>query len=107
MKPADPAGARSRKRAAASRKRFRQASSVTTKADAKTKQSRVIAMLRRPVGATVAAVMAATGWQPHTVRAFLARVIRGRLGLALVAEKSDGERIYRIRDGRARKRGGA
>jgi hypothetical protein len=37
-----------------------------------TKQQAVITLLRRPEGATIAQVMDATGWQPHTVRGFLA-----------------------------------
>jgi hypothetical protein len=50
----------------------------------------------RPSGATIAIVTRSTGWQPHTVRAFLAAVVRKKLGLRLESEKSDGERVYRI-----------
>lgn len=37
-----------------------------------TKQQQVLALLRRPEGATVAQIAEATGWQPHTVRGFFA-----------------------------------
>ena len=65
------------------------------------KQARVIEMLRRRQGATVAAIMKATGWQPHSVRGFLAGVVRRKLGLALVSEKSDDERVYHIAAGKS------
>ena len=60
------------------------------------KQSRVLAMLRSPGGATIAAVMKATGWQPHSVRGFLAGVVRKRLKLELGSTKVDGNRVYQI-----------
>jgi hypothetical protein len=44
--------------------------------------------------------MRSTGWQPHTVRGFLAAVVRKKLGLRLESEKADGERVYRIVDGK-------
>jgi len=37
-----------------------------------TKQEQVLAMLRRPEGATVARIAEATGWAQHTVRSFSA-----------------------------------
>lgn len=69
------------------------------------KQDRVLAMLRRKEGTTIAAVMKATGWQPHSVRGFLAGVVRKKLRLNLSSEKSDGIRIYRIADGKRIKAG--
>jgi hypothetical protein len=53
-------------------------------------------MLRRPGGASIAAIMQSTGWQPHSVRGFFAGVVRKRLGLKLESAKADGERVYRI-----------
>jgi hypothetical protein len=40
--------------------------------------------------------MRATGWQPHSVRGLFAGVVRNKLGLNLVSEKTGKKRIYRI-----------
>jgi hypothetical protein len=69
------------------------------KAEPGTKQSRVIAMLQSPGGVTIAAMMKATSWQQHSVRGFLAGVVRKRLKLKLGSKKIDGERVYRITGG--------
>jgi hypothetical protein len=68
---------------------------------ANSKQAWVLALLCGPSGGTIATVTRSTGWQPHTVRAFLAAVVRKKLGLKLESEKTDGERVYRIVAGKA------
>src|SRR5262249_8802832 len=60
------------------------------------KQARVVAMLKAPAGATMDAMMKATGWQQHSVRGFLAGVVRKRLKLKLGSKKIDGKRVYHI-----------
>jgi Protein of unknown function (DUF3489) len=66
-----------------------------------TKHARIVAMLRTPLGATIAAIMTATDWQQHSVRGFLAGVVRKKLGLDLVSEQTDKGRVYRIKDSKA------
>ena len=63
---------------------------------AESKQARIIDLLQSPAGATIAAVMKATDWQSHSVRGFLAGVVRKRLKLKLGSAKVDGQRVYRI-----------
>ena len=65
------------------------------------KKARVLGLLRRPSGATIASLMQSTGWQQHSVRGFLAGVVRRKLGLKLESEKSQGARVYRIVAGKA------
>jgi Protein of unknown function (DUF3489) len=65
------------------------------------KHARIIAMLRAPAGTTIAAIMTATDWQQHSVRGFLAGIVRKKLDLNLVSELTDKGRIYRIKDGKA------
>ena len=62
-----------------------------------TKQATLIAMLRAPDGATIEEIMAATGWQSHTVRGAMAGALKKKLGLEVISEKVDGRgRVYRL-----------
>ena len=61
------------------------------------KQAQVIALLRRPEGATLEALMEATGWRRHTVRGAISGALKKKLGLAVAAETAPGRgRVYRI-----------
>lgn len=63
-----------------------------------TKRDRILAMLRSPSGASLSALAEETQWQPHSVRGFLAGVVRKKLGLNLVSAPTEQGRIYRITD---------
>ena len=84
--------------AAKSRSKAKHAKPVTRHKTPRSKQAAVLALLRRPNGTTITAIMEATGWQAHSVRGFLAGVVRKKLGLTLHSEKTDGERVYRVTD---------
>jgi hypothetical protein len=62
------------------------------------KKAHIIAMLRAPGGATIEAMARAANWQPHSMRGFLAGVVRKKLGLTLVSADAENGRVYRITD---------
>jgi hypothetical protein len=55
-------------------------------------------MLRAPGGATIEAMARAAQWQPHSVRGFLAGVVRKKLGLTLASADGENGRVYQITD---------
>lgn len=62
-----------------------------------TKQAALISMLRAPDGATIAEIVAATGWQSHTVRGAMSGALKKKLGLEVTSEKVEGRgRVYRL-----------
>lgn len=69
--------------------------------DQPSKQDLVLGLLRRQEGATISAIMKTTGWQQHSVRGFLAGVVRKKLKLRLTSRDDDnGKRVYRIASGK-------
>ena len=78
------------------RQRPRAASQPT--AGSESKKAHIIAMLRAPGGVTIEAMARAAKWQPHSVRGFLAGVVRKKLGLTLVSADAENGRVYRITD---------
>ncbi|MBA3518051.1 MAG: DUF3489 domain-containing protein [Rhizobiales bacterium] len=62
-----------------------------------TKQAKLVAMLQSPHGASLDEIVAATGWQDHTVRGAIAGALKKKLGLTITSEKVEGRgRVYRI-----------
>jgi hypothetical protein len=73
-----------------------QAASATSSGAKVSKKEIVLGMLREADGTPIAAIMAATGWQEHSVRGFFAAVVKKKLKLNLVSQKVGGDRVYRI-----------
>ena len=64
--------------------------------DRLSKQDGVIAMLRRPEGATIDEVVSVTGWQRHTVRGVFSGTLKKKLRLTIASAKEERGRVYRI-----------
>ena len=81
---------------------IREHASVTPEAKqptqrAGTKQAMLIALLQRPEGASIAEIVAATGWMSHTSRGAISGVLKKKLGLDVTSEKVDGRgRTYKL-----------
>ena len=56
----------------------------------------LVALLRRPGGADISDMMAATGWQEHSVRGAIAGALKKKRGFPIISEKAEGPRRYRI-----------
>ena len=64
------------------------------------KLKRLTALVKRKRGATLSELMAATGWQAHSVRGAISGNLRKKLGLTVVLEEIEGRgRVYRIVSG--------
>ena len=63
---------------------------------AATKSERITMLLRRAMGASIAEIVGATGWQHHSIRGFISGTIGKRKGLTITSGKINGERRYRI-----------
>ncbi len=67
---------------------------MTTKTDASTKAAMVTKILSREKGATVLEIAKATGWQPHSCRAFLTGL--RKKSPVIKEQRPDGKLAYRI-----------
>jgi hypothetical protein len=61
------------------------------------KTAKVIELLRQPTGASLKAIMVATGWQVHSVRGFISGQLGKKMGLRVRSFQRDGERVYAIK----------
>ena len=62
-----------------------------------TKQAQIIELLQRPEGASIAEIIAATGWQVHSVRGMISGALKKKLGLSVTSVKEQGRgSVYRI-----------
>lgn len=68
--------------------------SKTRASKEQTKAARILALLEKPEGATLKAIMAATGWQAHSVRGFISGQLVKKMGLRVKSTRRDGERVY-------------
>jgi len=62
------------------------------------KGAQILALIRRPKGATLSELAKLTGWQNHSIRGFLSGAIGKKMGLTLQSTKrEDGERVYSLK----------
>ena len=65
--------------------------------ETKTKTASLLGLLARTEGASLDEMQSLSGWQPHSVRGFLAGAVKKKLGLKLTSKKSgDGARRYHV-----------
>jgi hypothetical protein len=65
---------------------------------AESKGAQILALIRRPKGATLAELAKVTGWQNHSIRGFLSGTVGKKMGLAVESTKrEDGGRVYSIK----------
>ena len=94
--PAAPAAHGAPKKAKAAKGATRQDAAPTAREGSK--KAIVLDMLKRPAGATLADIMAATSWQAHSVRGFISGSLSKNMGLQIESSKREnGERVYSIR----------
>jgi len=90
-------GAKPKKTAKASKKVVARERKTTTPRP-ESKGAKILALIRRPKGATLAELAKLTGWQNHSIRGFLSGAVGKKMGLTVdSARREDGERVYSIK----------
>ncbi len=91
-----PKKAKSAKKAKVAKKPLTRAKKADSAGDG-SKAAKIIDLLKRPNGATLAEIMKATNWQAHSVRGFISGSLGKKMGLTVVsAKRADSERVYSI-----------
>jgi len=81
---------------AASKATVKKQPKTTTKI-AVTKQAKIITLLQRQKGATLAELGKLSGWQEHSLRGFMSGTLKKRMGFTVTSEQnSKGTRRYHI-----------
>jgi hypothetical protein len=92
-----PAKSKSAKKATPAKRKPSKGAKKATGARDGSKAAKIVDLLNRPNGATLAEIMKATDWQAHSVRGFISGTLGKNMGLAVKSEKrDDGTRVYSI-----------
>ena len=81
--------------------RVERAAAVSVSMEPRGKIGLLVCMLRQKDGATIDAMMSATGWQAHSIRGAMSGSVKKALGLNVISAKTDAGRVYRIVAGSA------
>ena len=85
-----------KKEAKAGKKSAKQEAAKTTAPRAESKGAKILALIERAKGATLAKIMKTTAWQAHSVRGFLSTAAK-KHGLKIESTKTEsGDRLYKI-----------
>ena len=71
----------------------------SVRTEPKGKLGALIGLLRRPDGAQIEELVAATGWQAHSVRGAISGSLKKKLGLIVTSTKTEAGRVYRVAEG--------
>ena len=87
----------SKKDSKAGKKAARPAAKEASAPRAESKGAKILALIARPKGATLAEIQKATDWQAHSVRGFLSTAAK-KHGLEIESTKTEaGDRVYQAR----------
>ena len=85
-----------KKEAKVGRKSVKREAAKATAPRADSKGAKILAMIERAKGATLAEIMKTTAWQAHSVRGFLSTAAK-KHGLKIESTKTEsGDRLYKI-----------
>lgn len=67
-----------------------------------TKSGKIVSLLHRNTGATIADLAKATGWQEHSIRDFMSGTLKKRQGVVIKSSQEEGKprRYFMDGDGR-------